>query len=237
MGKRQTIMATMVAISAVVLAASPAGATVTATTGAAQVAVAPASVSPGAFESDTAVRVITESSLTITASLAVAVMDSSGNVTTKTMSAGTCLQSYLLHFDTVGSATAPSLTGTVAFSQPVLAVAPLYPLLDLTDGGTFPFGLTTTTYPAGTSSRGIEPRVPVINPNGDILSLTNPSTVGFTFRTDGFDQLRVFTQCDPAPVIPEVPLSVLLPLSAGSTLALAVTGRRWLGNGPRTIAQ
>ena len=228
-GKRRAIVGAAVAVAAVLLGVAPAGATVVSTTGAAQVTAAPASVAPGAVESDTVVRVITERTLTLSASMTVSITDASSKVTTKTMSAGACLQSHLLHFDAVGSSSAPSVSGTVSFSQPVLAAAPLSPLLDLTDRGTFPFGLPGTTYPAGNITRGIEPLIPVINPNGDLLMLSNPTTVGFTFRTDGFDQARVFTQCDPAPVIPEGPLAVLLPLTAGATLAAAVVvgrGRR-----------
>lgn len=235
-GRRQTIVGASVALATVLLGVAPAGAMVTTTTGAAQVVAPPVSVAPGALESDTAVRVITEGTVTLSASMTVAITDSSGNVTTKTMSAGACLQSHLLHFDAVGSSTAPSLSGTVSFSQPVLAAAPLTPLLDLTDSGTFPFGLPGTTYPGGNLTRGIEPRIPVINPNGDLLMLSNPNTIGFTFRTDGFDQARIFTQCDPAPVIPEGPLSVLLPITAGGTLAAAVVVGRGRRSGTPGVA-
>lgn len=225
-GKRQVIAAALASVAAVLAAGAPAGATVTGTTGAAQMLPPPASVAPGALESDTAVRVITERSLTLSASLTVMITDASGNVTTKTVSAGACLQSHLLHFDSVGSDTAVSLSGSVSFSQPVLAVAPLGPLLDATDAGTVPFGVPTTAYPTGNATRGIEPRLPIVNPNGDLLMLSGPTTIGFTFRTDGYDQARVFTQCDPAPVVPEGPLSVLLPLTAGGTIAAVGLGVR-----------
>jgi len=226
-GRRTAALAGLTGLAAVVLAAVPAAAaTVIGTTGAAQATAAPTSLMPGALESDSVVRVVTERSLTLSASLTVSIMDANGSITTKTLSAGACLQSHLLHFDAVGTSTAPSLSGTVSFSQPVLAVAPLTPLLDVTDGGSVPFGLPGTTYPTGTASRGVEPRIPVVNPNGDLLMLSSPTTVGFTFRTDGYDQARILTQCDPAAVVPEVPSPVLLSISAGGALALAAARRR-----------
>ncbi|MDH4077138.1 MAG: hypothetical protein OEY41_09165 [Acidimicrobiia bacterium] len=60
--------------------------------------------------------------------------------------------------------------------------------------------------------------------------LSSPTTARFTFRTDAFDQARIFTQCDPPAVVPEVPLPVLVPISAGGALAaFAAIGRRgWI---------
>ncbi len=226
-GTRRAALAGLTGIAAALLVAAPAGATVTATTGAAQVAAAPASVRPGAVESDTVVRVVTERTLTLSASLTVSVTDATGAMTAKTLLAGACLQSHLLHFDAVGTGTTSSLSGTASFSQPVLGVVPLSPLLDVTDSGAVPFGLPGTAYPSGDASRGIEPRIPVINPNGDLLMLSNPTTVGFTFRTDGFDQVRILTQCDPPPVVPDVPLPAMLSITAGGTMAVfAAFGRR-----------
>lgn len=226
-GKCKAALAGLTGLAALLLAAVPAGATVVGTTGAAQATAAPASLMPGALESDSVVRVVTERSLTLSASLTLSIMDANGSITTKTLSAGACLQSYIVHFDAMGTSTAPSLSGTVSFSQPVLGVAPLTPLLDLTDGGAVPFGLSGTTYPTGNATRGLEPRIPVINPNGDLLMLSNPTTVGFTFRTDGYDQARIFTQCDPPAVVPEVQLPVMLSITAGATVAaVALIGRR-----------
>lgn len=219
MGVRRVLAATAVAVTGVVAMSGPAGAAVVGTTGAAQITAAPASLVRNAFESDTAVRVITESAVTLQASLSVSMMDASGTMTTRTMAAGTCIQSYLLHFDAVGASNALTLIGTVAFSQRVVGALPLTPLLELSDKL---LGLPGTTYPAGDAARGMELQVPIFNPVGDILSLAGPNTVGFTLRTDGFDQVRVLTQCDPSPVVPEVPRAALLSGSAALTAGGAI---------------
>lgn len=226
------VVATALAASLVV--GSRADAALVAVTGAGQINAAPASVARGALESNTWVRVIDESSVTLGASLTLWTMSASGTLTQITYTARTCLHSHLLHFDAVGTATNVSLTGTATFSQNVVGFVPLNDVitraLDNTDGptGAFPFGRPGTTYPTpGDSARGFEP----IALPADALSLPSPATVGFTFRTDGFDQVRVLTTCDPTPVVPEFPLPLLASLGAVGVLAGTLWARR-----RRTIA-
>jgi hypothetical protein len=207
--------------------ATPAHAAAIGITGNAQIVPAPANLAKNAFESDTAVRVIDESAVTLGSNLTIWVSSGTG-MTQTTYTARTCVQSHLLHFDQVGTGTNVSLTGSATFSQPLIGVLPINtPIraLDGSDGptGTFPFGTSGTTYATpNDNARGFEPVVPVINPNGDTLSFPASNSIGFTFRGDGWDEVRVLTLCDPATVVPEAPLNVLLPLSAAATVIAGV---------------
>jgi hypothetical protein len=87
-----------------------------ATGGQAQVATAPASVKPGAWESDSSIRVFGETYNTVlTAPLAIG---------GKTIPAGTKVNSYYVHADPVGNAnTDHRYTGSVSFGTKIVAVA------------------------------------------------------------------------------------------------------------------
>jgi hypothetical protein len=228
--RNRHLVAVAAALAASLALGSRAEAAPVAVTGAGQIAAAPATVARGALESNSWVRVIDESSVTLGASLTLWTIGASGTLTQTTYTAQTCVHSHLLHFDAVGTATNVSLTGTATFSQNVIGVVPLNDVitraLDNTDGptGPFPFGRPGTTYPTpGDSARGFEP---LAFPSADSLTLPSPATVGFVFRTDGFDQVRVLTTCDPSPVVPEFPISVLAPLGAVGVLAGVAWARR-----------
>lgn len=219
---RRTAVVALTALTALTTLGAPgrAHAAAVAATGATQLVAAPASTARGALESDTAVRVFTEQSVTLSVALTVWTVSSSGGISQTSWEAGACLQSHLVHADAVGTAT-PTFTGAIGFTQPIVGVIPVNdPLtraLDRTDGptGTFPFGVTGTTYPAAAdTARGLE----LISLTPDQLAVPNATTLNYTLRGDGFDQLRVLTTCGPAPVIPEVPLRMLLPLSAAALL-------------------
>ncbi len=197
--------------------AALANASVASTTGAAHaVTPPPANVAVGSYESITDIRVFTEAQVTLAAALTVWSISSSGTTSQSIIAVGHCVQSHLVHYDGVGSAS-PTLVGTATFTENIVGVIPTnLPLpiigrpLDQTDAL---FGAAGTTYPTpGNNARGIEPLVSV-----DALSFApaSPKTLGFTFGGDGFDEVRVLTQCDGPPSdVPEAPLPVLMPLGA-----------------------
>lgn len=195
----------------------------------AEVVTAPADLRPGALESSTTVRVVNEAQFRLTASLATWTMSNGVQVPGPTLLKDACIQSHLLHFDPVGTAT-PRVTGLANFSQPVVGVLPFNLLaalgvgeLDSTDGPSgVPLGLPGTIYSAkGSIARGLD----ITIANRDSLSV-NGTTVNFSMGGDAFDEVRVLTLCDPQPVVPEVPWSVTLPLSAVALLGGAVLIRR-----------
>jgi hypothetical protein len=194
------------------------GAATVSTTGAAEIVPAPASAAVRATESSTNVRVFDERSITLTASLTVSFFNQNGALVPLTLTAGTCLQSHMVHFDEAVGQPAV-LTGSATFDMPIVALIPtnvsilgLPRLLDITDPV---FGVVGTTYPApGDGGRGIE----AFRGDGLSYSAAQPNRLGFTLNTDGFDQMRVLTQCSPEPVIPEVPLAAALPLTGAAVL-------------------
>ena len=87
-----------------------------ATGGQAQVATAPASVNPGAWESDNSIRVFGETYNTV--------LTTPLTIGGKTIPAGTKVNSYYVHADTVGNAnTDHQYTGSISFGTKILAVA------------------------------------------------------------------------------------------------------------------
>jgi len=218
-----------IVVTGIVGGAQPASAAVTATTGSAQIVSAPASVARNAFESSTLIRVFDESSITLGADLTVWMPNATGTMTQTTYAKRVCIQSHMVHMDATAAAPTVSLLGGATFSQPIVGLIPLnIPILrplDNTDpGGIVPFGKVGTTYgPAGNSGRGFEPIV-----TSDLLtwSAATPSTLGFRLGVDGFDEVRVLTLCDPAALVPEMPLAVGAPLSVAAVLGAAMWWRR-----------
>lgn len=228
--RTRALAATAVVAAALVSAGAPAHAVAVPPFTNAELVTAPASLQPGALESSTVVRVINESSVRLSATLATSTMTNGVEVAGPTLAINTCVQSHLLHFDPAGTATA-RVTGSANFSQPIIGLLPfnlgaLLPIggaLDNTDGPIVRFGVPGTTYPtAGTATRGLD-LLPLIN--GDRLSFTG-TTVNFTMGADAFDEVRVLTGCDPSPVVPEAPVPVLLAGSAAAVLAGAYVTRR-----------
>ena len=209
------------------IAASTAGATVApaGTTGSVQVVASPPSLAPGAFTSDTAIRVVPEQALTLSANVTILGVGTNGWTGTKSMTAALCVQSHLVHMEraTTGAGT---LTGTVTFTTDVVGVATdVTGLLTGALSATDPvFANPGTTYAAGATGRGLEVTIPL----SDRVTLPSARTVGLTLRAGpDMDEMRIITLCDgPTPVVPEAPFAVLLPLSAAAAGFALLTARR-----------
>lgn len=96
---------------------------------------APASVNPGALESDSHIVLIRERQALTTATAMKVVVpartDGSASEQIVTLPAGTRVDSYLLHFDPVGAPSqAVQVIGSVTFDQPVVGVFAIDPHLD-----------------------------------------------------------------------------------------------------------
>jgi hypothetical protein len=200
------------------------------TTGAVQLVSAPASLAPGALTSDTAIEVVNEQAVTLTATLTMVGMGTTGWTTVKTVTASTCVQSHLVHMNRT-TATAGALTGSVTFNSSVLGVA-----TDLTFPG-LPTGILTatdsifgnpgTTYATGATGRGLE-LLPVV----DRVTLPSARTVNLALTAGSdMDELRIITLCDgPPPIVPEAPYAVLLPASAALIGGFVLLRRRQLAS-------
>ena len=199
-------------VAALLAWAVPAAAAVSSVAGAAEIVTAPTSVAVGVYESSTNVRVFNERQVNLAASLTISFFNQSGVLVPRTLNVGVCVQSHMIHFDEAAGQPAV-LTGSATFDMPIIAVIPTninilgFRALDATDPV---FGVLGTTYPTvGNNSRSVEAIL-----GGDSLSYSfaQPSRLGFTLNSDGFDQMRVLTECAPDPVVPEVPVAVMLPL-------------------------
>lgn len=107
--------------------------------------------------------------------------------------AGTVVDTWLLHFDPVGSPAnnqAPALSGSLTFQMPILGLLVRHNSLNSTDSL---LGAAGTTYARG-GSRGLE--------GGDDITLSadrRTLTVDRLFETGNVDQVRIVTSA----VIPE----------------------------------
>ena len=189
------------------------------TSGAIVVISPPSDARTGHFENDHAIHAFAEQqNVTLPNSVAVDVTQigstTTGGVLTLspgTISAGTVVSSYFLHFDDVGSSQTPvNATGSLTFNTNVLGVAVLSGTLNATDA--MP-GLPTTIYASGDSSRGFEP--PGI-PGADILTLSSDRrTVTVNLQNvDKSDDVRIITAAVPEP-------SSLVLLCIGTALLVA----------------
>jgi hypothetical protein len=146
-----------------------------ATTGQAKVITPPASVQPGATESDDTIGVFGEkTNQTLTADLTV------GGVT---IPAGTKVNSYYVHADAVGNAnTDHPFSGTVGFGTKVLAIATSTADLQAT---TPTFGLAGTTYSTSVD-QGLE--------YNDTATLSTQDKVTMNFHVyNTADAIRIIT--------------------------------------------
>ncbi len=204
-----------VALVAVIGVPGSAWATATSATGAVEIVSAPPSVADGAYESNTAIRVFDESQVTISSGPI-----PGGAALVAPPQTVTCLQSHMIHFDAAGTSRT-RLSGTVTFSQDIVAIIGtnrpfgfLFRPLDLTDRIVGAHG--TTYHSPGDSRRGVE----FLDDDVVTVDAHDRKTVAVNLGGDGFDEVRVLTNCDVPPAdVPEVPLNALLPLGG-----LAVVG-------------
>jgi hypothetical protein len=146
-----------------------------ATTAQAKAITPPASVQPGASESDNTIGVFAEkNNQVLTADLTV------GGVT---IPAGTKVNSYYVHADAVGAAnTDHPYTGTVAFGTKILAVATSTTDLQATSPA---FGIAGTTYSTSTD-QGLE--------YNDTATLSTQDKVTMNFHVyNTADAIRIIT--------------------------------------------
>ena len=196
-----------------------AGAAIISTTGQVVQIAAPASVVPGALESNHEIRAFAELQefalpVDVIANVTAAgLYDQPGDLTPGVIAAGAAVDSYLLHADKMGLCGNKLLTGSVTFDADILGVIVLGSNLNSSDAV---LGAPGTTYPGSMWNlvRGLE-----LRPSRDYL-IVEPDlrTVQVHFRVGwAVDQIRVITAA-PGPPVPEPAALVLL--LTGSMLAL-----------------
>ncbi|RMF86878.1 MAG: hypothetical protein D6739_02515, partial [Nitrospirae bacterium] len=175
---------------ALLLAAVPAPALTV--SGAVTLAPPPGDVTLGAYESDTAIYLFPErTGVTLASDLAADVtapgsVGTSADLTPGTIAAATAVDSYLLHFDPVGSTNVVRLTGSVTFDRPILGVLVADNTLAGSDG---PLGHPGTLYPTTLALRGLEfPGQDYLTLSADMRTLELDWTA-----SDVLDQVRVVT--------------------------------------------
>jgi len=198
------------------------------TTGAIVVVSSPSNVRLGFLESNTSILAFAEqSNKTLANDLAVNISapstvpnGSSINLTPGTIPAGTHVDSWLLHFDPVGTPQlALALSGSITFDRPVLGIEVLSTSLDNTDGL---LGASGSEYTLRDPLKGLELAVGMagINTFDGITLSADRKTVTTILSTQlNFDQVRIIT------AVPE-PSSFAMLIVGGLSL-LACCRRRW----------
>jgi len=183
-----------------------ANAAIVSTTGSVSYTTAPSSVAVGGSENSTSIIAFDEQQdLSLSSALSVDYLTSTG--TTGTLATGTQLNSYLIHFDPVGTSVLledlVTLTGSITFSNRITGLiysgvpcdnCPATPeYLDASDH----LGATGTLYPTGELGRGLElDSDPYYTGRGDFFSLSADGRtldLSFTAYPLRMDQLRVVT--------------------------------------------
>lgn len=162
---------------------------ITGTTGAVTEIAPPASVAPGALESDAQIIIFSEASLTLLAAEAVdhagaGAVSSPGGLAPGVISSGANVTSFLLSMDKVGSsATLINLLGSVTFDMDILGLEVFTASLNGSDAT---YGNPGTTYP--TSARGLELF------SQDTFEISNDlRTLNVDLQTsDAVDQVRIY---------------------------------------------
>lgn len=202
---------------------SAAVASIVSQTGSVTVIPAPSNVGPGALESDSQIVAFAEvQQLALPQALPVNISNpgtspSAGraNLSPATIPAGTVVNSYLLHFDSIsGTDIAPiGIAGSVTFSHDILGLIVHPATLSNTDSVVRLAGLT---YPTG-DNRGLELNSGDLAP--DIINLSpDRRTVTLNLLNSvGVDQVRVIT------AVPEPSTWSLAVITSG---ALAIFQRR-----------
>ena len=170
----------------------------------------PASVVLGATESDSQILLFTESTnvalpeptevdISLPGAYHFPPDPATGLLTPATIAAGTCVNSYFLHFDRVTNVGFTRLTGSATFDLPIIGVIVLTSQLDASDAT---LGHPGTTYPIGTAAaRGLEfEEVVTLSDDRRTLSVE----LEIPLRHDNtFDQIRVITECPPRRACPK----------------------------------
>ena len=142
-------------------------------------------------------------------------------VTAGAISAGTTINSFFLHFDTVASTSAeisPPPVSSVTFMNPILGIIVFDATLDASDPIA---GLGAVAYPTGLTNRGLE----LGAPNFDQVTLSAD------LRTLTIDRLRVSTVHDQIRVITTPEPSTFVLLTLGLLFLARFSASRVLKNG------
>jgi hypothetical protein len=136
------------------------------------------------------------------------------NLSPGVISSGTRVNSYMLHFDPIGTpVTALALSGSVTFSTPILGIEVLTASLNSTDGV---LGIPSTFYPITEINRGLELAVGQAGFNTfDAVTLTSDrKTVSVLLSTQvSLDEMRIIT------AVPEPSSLFLFGIAAVTLLA------------------
>ena len=188
-------------------------------TGMIQVVSPPVSLTVGSFQSNSDIRTFIEKQDFVLATSVKVDDTASGTFTSKaslvdgTIAAGTSVDSYFFHSDTVSGSQV--YTGSVTFTTAILGVMVLAKSLDATDAL---LGHVGTTYPTGDGGRDLE-----LDPTHDFFTLSaDKKTLTFQFDTHGnVDEVRVLT----APSAVPEPSSIAL-LGLGTIILTGASLRR-----------
>ncbi len=207
-------------------------------TGGAAVVVAPPAVSaPNVFQSNTEIRVWEEKQNYVT-TIAIpfnidgtpGTYDNPASVATTggTLSAGSLVDSHMIHFDQVGSGTT-TLTGSVEFEDPIIAVFVLCDELDTGDGD---IGTPTTAYTKCPPTANFRPvDWLTTGDNEQIIISADQRSIDVTLRTSNvMDQVRVVTSAGVAAPVPSMgPLFGSIMLALLSAIGVRESWRRSSG--------
>ncbi len=209
-----------------------ANAAIVSTSGSISYIAAPSSVYPGAYESSDSIAAFDEQQNVILSSdLSVDYLSSTSS--TGTLSTGTQINSYFVHFDPVGSSTLVTdrvtLTGSLTFGEQIIALiytgvpCDLCPTTPENIDASDYLGKTGTFYPTGEIGRGLEPDSdPYYTGRGDLFTLSADGLtldLQFTAYPLRTDQLRIITAS-------AVPVPAAAYLFVSGLLGIGIWGRK-----------